>query len=67
MRSLLVILSLAACAALAQPAPEETLSAVVSLSARIQPGARSAATLGLERRGSGALIREGYFRRPRVR
>lgn len=60
MRALLVILGLAAATALAQPTPEETLSAVVSLSAKIQQGARSAATLGLQRRGSGALIRDGY-------
>ena len=44
----------------AQDKPEETLSAVVAVSAKIQPDARSAATLGAQRRGSGALIREGY-------
>ncbi len=51
-------------AALAQdkPAPEsdETLSAVVRVKAKILPNARSAATLGTQREGSGALIRDGY-------
>lgn len=60
MRALLVIVALAATAALAQPKPDETLSAVVGVSAKIQQGARSAATLGLQRRGSGALIRDEY-------
>ena len=60
MRALIVILGLIATAALAQPKPEETLSAVVAVSAKIQPGARSAATLGVQRRGSGALIRDEY-------
>jgi S1-C subfamily serine protease len=39
---------------------EETLSAIVTLQAKAVPNARSAATLGTERRGAGALIREGY-------
>lgn len=52
--------NLATVAALAQPKPEETLSAVVAVSAKIQPGARSAQALGHERRGSGALIRPDY-------
>jgi serine protease Do len=60
MRTLVVVLALAASAALAQPTAEQTLSAVVAVSATIQPGARSAATLGMERRGSGALIRDEY-------
>jgi S1-C subfamily serine protease len=60
MRRLLAILALVAPAALAQDKPDETLSAVVSVSAKIQPNARSAETLGLERRGTGALVREGY-------
>jgi S1-C subfamily serine protease len=60
MRTLTAILAVAASAALAQPKPEETLSAVVAITAKIQPGARSAATLGTERRGSGALIRNEY-------
>jgi S1-C subfamily serine protease len=60
MRALLLILGLMASVALAQPKPDETLSAVVAVSAKIQPGARSAATLGTQRRGSGALIRPDY-------
>jgi S1-C subfamily serine protease len=60
MRALLPILALAASAALAQPQPNQTLSAVVGVSAKIQQGARSAATLGSQRRGSGALIRPDY-------
>jgi S1-C subfamily serine protease len=64
MRTLVVILALAltfvAVPALAQPTAEQTLSAVMALSARIQPGARSAATLGSQRGGTGALIREQY-------
>src|SRR5687768_3579979 len=46
--------------AFAQDKPDETLSAVVGVSAKIQQNARSAETLGLQRRGTGALIREGY-------
>jgi len=60
MRFLWVIFAAVASAALAQPKPEETLSAVVGVSAKIQSGARSAATLGTQRRGSGALIRDDY-------
>jgi S1-C subfamily serine protease len=60
MRRLAAILALVAPAALAQDKPDETLSAIVAVSAKIQPNARSAETLGLERRGSGALVREGY-------
>ncbi|HZM34908.1 MAG TPA: S1C family serine protease [Burkholderiales bacterium] len=46
--------------ALAQePTPEEVLSGIVGIHAKIQADARSAQTLGHERRGSGALIREG--------
>ncbi|HEU4441496.1 MAG TPA: S1C family serine protease [Burkholderiales bacterium] len=44
----------------AQDKPEETLSAVVGVSARIQPNARSVASLGAQRRGTGVLVREGY-------
>ena len=44
----------------AQDKPEETLSAVVGVSAKIQANARSAASLGAQRRGTGALVREGY-------
>ena len=57
----MLIFALAACSAFAQERkPEETLGAVMSVSAKIDPQARSAATLGTQRRGSGALIREGY-------
>ena len=46
--------------ALAQdPTPEQVLSGIVGIHAKIQGDARSAETLGKERRGSGALIREG--------
>jgi S1-C subfamily serine protease len=39
---------------------EETLSAVVRVRAKILPNARSTATLGPQREGSGVLVREGY-------
>lgn len=38
----------------------ETLSAIVRVRAKALPNARSIATLGAEREGSGALVREGY-------
>jgi S1-C subfamily serine protease len=60
MQSPLVILALAASVAFAQEKPEETLSAVVALQAKIQPNARSADTLGLQRTGTAVLVREGY-------
>jgi S1-C subfamily serine protease len=60
MRAWLAILAFAASAALAQDKPEETLSAVVAVSAKALPNARSAATLGTQRRGAGAMIGEGY-------
>jgi S1-C subfamily serine protease len=56
----LVILALLAVTARAQDKPDQTLSAVVAVQAKIQPNARSAATLGTQRRGSGVLIRDGY-------
>jgi S1-C subfamily serine protease len=40
--------------------PEETLSAVVGVRAKIVPNARSTATLGPRREGSGVLVRDGY-------
>jgi len=40
--------------------PEETLSAVVGVRAKILPDARSAASLGARRDGSGVLVRDGY-------
>jgi serine protease Do len=62
MRMFTVLLAFAAaCNAYAQaPKPEETLSAMVSLAAKVQPGARSAETLGQQRAGNGVLIRDGY-------
>lgn len=64
MKRLRWVLSLAfvlAVPALAQDREaQETLSAVVTLEAKALANARSAATLGLERRGAGALIRDGY-------
>jgi len=39
---------------------EETLSAVVLVRAKMLPNARSNATLGPEREGTGVLIRDGY-------
>src|SRR6185503_14042384 len=44
----------------AQDKPEEILNAVVGVSAKIRPDARSAESLGTQRRGSGVLVREGY-------
>src|SRR4051812_25868519 len=59
-RWLLLILALGVAAASAQDRKtEETLSAVVGVVAKIQPNARSASTLGTERRGTGTLIRDG--------
>jgi serine protease Do len=46
--------------AFAQDKPDEILTAVVGVSAKIQANARSAESPGLERRGTGALVREGY-------
>jgi S1-C subfamily serine protease len=56
------VAAVVACLALpaaAQDKPEEVLSAIVGVQAKIQPDARSAATLGNNRQGSGVLIREG--------
>ena len=56
-----VLLLLAmACGAAAQDKPEEILSAVVGVQAKAMPNARSAATLGADRRGTGVLIRDRY-------
>jgi len=60
MRTPLLILALVAPLALAQDKPDDTLTAVVGVTAKIQANARSAESLGLERRGTGALVREGY-------
>ena len=63
-RALLSLIALAAAPALAQ-APsdaevEATLSGVVRVQSRILADARTAASLGLRREGSGVLVREGY-------
>ena len=60
MARLLFVLVFATSVAIAQDKPEETLSAVVGVSAKIQANARSAESLGTQRRGTGVLIREGY-------
>ncbi len=60
MRAWLAVLAFAACPVSAQDKPEETLSAVVAVSAKALPDARSSATLGPQRRGAGALIGDGY-------
>jgi S1-C subfamily serine protease len=61
--------ALAACPATAQDKPakekaeaevEQTLSAIVRVKAKALKDARSAATLGANRDGSGVLIRDGY-------
>ena len=44
----------------AQTEAEETLSAIVRVKSRIIKDARSADTLGLQRDGTGVLIRDGY-------
>jgi len=60
MRALVLTSALLAGVAAAQDKPEDTLNAVVAVSAKIQANARSAETLGLERRGTGAIVRNGY-------
>jgi serine protease Do len=60
MRALVLGFVFLTCIAFAQDKPDETLSAVVGVSAKIQANARSAETLGLQRRGTGALVRQGY-------
>jgi serine protease Do len=65
MRALAAGFAFLACCALAQDKPaqstsDDTLTAVVAVAAKIQANARSAETLGLERRGTGALVRDGY-------
>src|SRR3990170_1425415 len=63
-RILLLALACAAGPALSQEPSaadaEATLSAVVRVKSRILPDARTAATLGARREGSGVLVREGY-------
>jgi len=60
MRWSLLVLVFLGSALGAQDKPEDTLNAVVAVSAKIQPNARSAETLGMQRAGTGALVREGY-------
>ena len=66
LRVLTFLLAAAAAPALAQDARKdeaaELLSAVVQVKAKILPDARSLATLGPQRQGSGVLVREGYIR-----
>ena len=63
-RILLFTLALAAAPAFAQDKSQddadELLAAVVQVKAKILPNARSLATLGPQRQGSGVLVREGY-------
>ena len=49
-----------ATAVLAQDRAEDTLAAVIGVQAKILPNARSVESLGTQRRGTGALIRDGY-------
>ena len=60
MRRLLFVLLFLTSSAIAQDKPEDTLGAIVAVEAKIQRNARSAETLGLERRGTGTLVRPGY-------
>lgn len=64
LRTLVVLFALSAVPVLAQDTrkqdAEELLSAVVQVTAKILPNARSLATLGPRRQGSGVLVREGY-------
>jgi len=54
-----LLLALVMLPAAAQTTPEDALSAVVGVRAKVGAKARSAETLGTQRSGSGALIREG--------
>jgi hypothetical protein len=62
LRILIVSLALAAAPAAAQDkdGAAELLSAVLQVKSKILPNARSLATLGPQRQGSGVLVREGY-------
>jgi S1-C subfamily serine protease len=64
LRILALLLAAAAAPAFAQDQGKdeaaELLSAVVRVKAKILPNARSLATLGPQRQGSGVLVREGY-------
>jgi len=63
-RFLILLLALTLAPAFAQDKERdeaaELLSGVVQVKAKILPNARSLATLGPQRQGSGALVREGY-------
>jgi S1-C subfamily serine protease len=63
-RFLLLALALAAGPLAAQEKPDAdadaTLSAVVRVKSRILPDARTAATLGARREGTGVIVRDGY-------
>jgi S1-C subfamily serine protease len=63
-RFLILLLALTLTPAFAQDKERdeaaELLSGVVQVKAKILPNARSLATLGPQRQGSGALVREGY-------
>ena len=63
-RCLIPLLALTLAPAFAQDKEKdeaaELLSGIVQVKARILPNARSLATLGPQRQGSGALVREGY-------
>lgn len=64
LRILTLLLAAASAPSFAQDARKdeaaELLSAVVQVKAKILPNARSLATLGPQRQGSGVLVREGY-------
>jgi hypothetical protein len=62
-----VVIAAASILAHAEDKRDDILDAIVGISTKIPVDAPSAATLGTERRGSGALIREGYGVRPRLR
>jgi S1-C subfamily serine protease len=63
-RVLLLALAAAACPLSAQEKPgadaDATLSAVLRVQSRILPDARTAATLGARRDGTGVLVKDGY-------
>ncbi|HEX2333529.1 MAG TPA: S1C family serine protease [Burkholderiales bacterium] len=60
MRALITVFFCSAALAWAQDKPDDTLNAVVGVSAKIQANARSAETLGVQRQGTGVLVRNGY-------
>ena len=60
MRAILLLLAAFTTLVLAQDKREDTLNAVVGVSAKIQANARSAQSLGAQRSGTGVLVREGY-------